>query len=171
MITQYRLLEKGETIQEGDEYFCIQNRHWTKIVNTIGMHICSKDYPHRRPIKGHIIDLPAIDGYEYTGEYRIPLSWEPYLNSLYTQPTVTEECNPPRKISFILRKIEKPKTYRPFKDYDEMKPHRERMVLERLTKTSIPLWFVDVAYRAMTYERLREDFVFEDTVEPVGVMQ
>lgn len=166
MITQYRLLEKGETIQEGDEYFCIQNRHWTKIVNTIGMHICSKDYPHRRPIKGQIIDLPAIDGYEYTGEYRAAGIGEWFYNGIVLQQK-NRSCVP----FHILRKIEKPKTYRPFKDYDEMKPHRERMVLERLTKTAIPLWFVDVAYRAMTYERLREDFVFEDTVEPVGVMQ
>lgn len=172
MTTQYRLLSEGETIQEGDEGIC-GGGGWAPIQACIGDY-CNKNII-RRPIKGQIIDLPEIPGYEYTGEYRVPKLDEYYLG-LHGLPTksLSSLAGSHRH---LLRKIEKPKTYRPFKDYEEMKPHRERWVFfvrKNCFVEICPLWD---AYNQHSLSDtpaeicLFEKWKFEDTGMPVGVCE
>jgi hypothetical protein len=90
----------------------------------------------------------------------------------------------------IIRKIEKPATYRPFANAEEFKPHRDRWV--RVVKkqdernTNLEDWFgvgsclkimgceesglwLRVPGGWLTYESAFEDFVFDDDGTPFGV--
>lgn len=173
MTTQYRLLNEGETIQDGDEYYNVENGVWracrTSVRDTAKGNMPNDLLVHR-PITGQIIDLPKIDGYEYTGEYRAPKLGDFYLPEMTGKDVLYANGNGDTDghKRHILRKIEKPKTYRPFKDYEEMKPHRERMVVHKNDNQAYPLWFVYAQNRTLV---ICTEWVFEDTGFPVGVYE
>lgn len=114
------------------------------------------------------IDLPEIPGYEYTGEYRCPKPDEPFMHvdRVCAHPGHLDEQFP------ILRKLEPKPTYRPFKDYEEMKPHRERFCKAGKNGEGKPLWWFTSAEsndRYDDYALMFNGLIFEDTGEPVGI--
>ena len=120
------------------------------------------------------IELPEIPGYEYTGEYRVATDGE-YVYSLSHKGVLKIE-NIVRG-GHVLRKIEPVKKYRPFRDYEEMKPHRERWVFQVHKDFSIdivPLWAaLNIVIRNVYHKEkvMFDNWDFEDTGEPVGVAE
>lgn len=110
------------------------------------------------------IDLPEIPGYEYTGEYRHGRAGEMVCNG--KESWITE--GPTVLPVFIIRKLDPKPTYRPFKDNEEMKPHRERWVNDTQFGNFFPLWY---AYLKFSTDYLVKNWIFEDTGEPVGVKE
>jgi hypothetical protein len=73
----------------------------------------------------------------------------------------------------ILRKVEKPKTYRPFANAEEFKPHRDRWwkwnpVKFLPNRNCPPLVYDDNGHGAETWEQNFRDKVFDDG-SPFGV--
>ncbi len=98
------------------------------------------------------------------GEWYIDNDGTPYLNplskSVYPHP--------------IIRKIEKPATYRPFKDAAEFKPHRDRWIRRKdngheMRTTS----FCDSVHftgnDGEAWEAMLADYIFDDDGTPFGV--
>ena len=56
---EWQVLDTGEIIQKGDEYFNVLKQTWVKVKRT-GYTIASYNSPHRRPIK-HTSDLHKIE--------------------------------------------------------------------------------------------------------------
>ena len=78
----------------------------------------------------------------------------------------------------ILRKIEKPAKYRPFKDAEEFKPHRDRWIRQKesdsifrvITYDEDGLFaLIEIVVDPFCWEEAFEDFVFDDDGTPFGV--
>jgi hypothetical protein len=78
----------------------------------------------------------------------------------------------------IIRKIEKPARYRPFKDAEEFKPHRDRWIRQKesdsifrvITYDEDGLFaLIEIVVDPFCWEEAFEDFVFDDDGTPFGV--
>jgi hypothetical protein len=78
----------------------------------------------------------------------------------------------------IIRKIVKPAKYRPFKDAEEFKPHRDRWIRQKesdsifrvITYDEDGLFaLIEIVVDPFCWEEAFEDFVFDDDGTPFGV--
>jgi hypothetical protein len=69
----------------------------------------------------------------------------------------------------IVRKIEKPKRYRPFENGDEFKPHRDKWwKWKAVERTRPPVWYEDKCHGATSWQQSFDEKVFDDG-SPFGV--